>query len=109
MISCRISDQLCIALTSIVCIVMLGSTTMSAQLADPASRSQLLSNPPEARSPIDLSAINDPQTGKAAFSFDGREVPPVIRALPGEDSRLPWHQAVSRFQSIRSAAGAVRC
>lgn len=95
MISCRISDQLCIALTSIVCIVMLGSTTMSAQAADPASRSQLLSNPPEARSPIVLTAINDPQTGKAAFSFDGHEVPPVIRALPGEDIRITYANAMS--------------
>jgi hypothetical protein len=45
--------------------------------------SPLLSNPPEARSPVTLTAINDPQTGKAAFLFERREDPPVIRASQG--------------------------
>ena len=29
---------------------------------------------------IELKAINDPATGKGAFVFEGREVPPVVRA-----------------------------
>jgi hypothetical protein len=41
-------------------------------------------DPPETRSPASLKAINDPGTGKTAFSFDGREDPPVIRVNPGE-------------------------
>jgi hypothetical protein len=48
------------------------------------SKPALLSDAPEARSPVSLKAINDPHTGKAAFSFNGREDPPVIRATPGE-------------------------
>jgi suppressor of ftsI len=95
MISCRISNPLYIALTRIACIVMVGSITMSAQVVDPAGRSDIVANPPEAHSPIDLSAINDPHTGKAAFSFDGREVPPVIRALPGEDIRITYANTMS--------------
>ena len=55
----------------------------------------VLSNPPDARSPLILKAVNDPQTGKGAFSFDGREDPPVIRAGPGEDIRLTYTNAMS--------------
>src|ERR1700723_3059790 len=55
----------------------------------------LVPNPPEARSPVSLKAINDPHTGKAAFSFEGREDPPVIRANPGEDIHLTYTNAMS--------------
>jgi suppressor of ftsI len=54
-----------------------------------------VSDPPETRSPVSLKAVNDPQTGKAAFSFDGREDPPVIRANPGQDIRLTYTNAMS--------------
>jgi suppressor of ftsI len=59
------------------------------------SQPVLVSDPPETRSPVSLKAVNDPQTGKAAFSFDGREDPPVIRANPGEDIRLTYTNAMS--------------
>ena len=39
------------------------------------SKPILLSDPPETRSPGSLKAINDPNTGNAAFSFDGQEDP----------------------------------
>ena len=55
----------------------------------------VLSNPPDARSPLSLTAVNDPQTGKGAFSFDGREDSPVIRVRPGEDLRLTYINAMS--------------
>jgi suppressor of ftsI len=55
----------------------------------------LLADPPEARSPVSLKAINDPHTGKAAFSYEGREDPPVIRAHPGEDLHLTYTNAMS--------------
>ena len=55
----------------------------------------VVSNPPDARSPLILKAVNDPQTGKGAFSFDGREDPPVIRARPGEDIRLTYTNGMS--------------
>ena len=59
------------------------------------SKPVLVSDPPETRSPVSLEAINDPDTGKAAFSFDGREDPPVIRANPGEDIHLTYTNAMS--------------
>jgi hypothetical protein len=57
---------------------ILGGIVLAAQAI--AAQSQiaappLLSNPPEARSPFVLTAVNDPRTGKGAFSFEGREIP----------------------------------
>ena len=79
-------------------ITLLGSLRIAAQGftdSGQTSTTPLLSNPPEARSPVVLSAINDPSTGKAAFLFKGREDPPVIRAKPGEDIRLTYLNAMS--------------
>jgi len=68
-------------------LILLGSMSLPAQVTAAPSQTALplLSNPPEARSPIVLTAINHPHTGKGVFSFDRREDPPVIRANPGED------------------------
>jgi suppressor of ftsI len=60
-----------------------------------APKPMLVSAPPETRSPVLLKAINDPDTGKAAFSFDGREDPPVIRANPGDEIRLTYTNEMS--------------
>jgi FtsP/CotA-like multicopper oxidase with cupredoxin domain len=77
---------------------ILGGILLAAQAAAAQSQSAptpLLSNPPEARSPFVLTAVSDPRTGKGAFSFEGREDPPVIRAFPGEDIRLTYINAMS--------------
>ncbi|MGA7106983.1 MAG: multicopper oxidase domain-containing protein [Terracidiphilus sp.] len=92
----------------VMCIAMLGSLRTAAQgLTDSGQTStpSLLSNPPEARSPIVLMAINDPGTGKAAFLFKGREEPPVIRAKPGEDIRLVYVNAMSSESHERCIDG----
>jgi FtsP/CotA-like multicopper oxidase with cupredoxin domain len=91
-----------------VCVAILGSMPLTA--ADVNAQSQiapqpLLSSPPEARSPIVLTAINDSQTGKSAFSFKGREDPPVIRASPGEDIRLTYINAMSTDSHERCIDG----
>jgi suppressor of ftsI len=70
-----------------------------------ASRPPLLSDPPETRSPFVLRAINDPDTGKAAFSFAGRENPPVIRARPGEDIRLTYINEMSTHSQEKCVDG----
>ena len=54
-----------------------------------------LPSSPEVRSPFVLRAINDPQTGKSAFSFAGQEIPPVIRTSPGQDIRLTYQNQMS--------------
>ena len=94
----RLAPLMMNSLACLICLELFGSMRLTAQVA--ADQSQiapppLLSNPPETRSPIVLTAINDPSTGKAAFSFGGREDPPVIRARPGEDIRLTYVNAMS--------------
>ena len=51
---------------------------------------------PEARSPITLMAVNDPMTGTSAFSFAGKEIPPVIRAQPGSEVNIEYLNKMSR-------------
>jgi suppressor of ftsI len=92
----------------LMCFAVLGSLPLAAQvvatprdIAPPA----LLSNPPDAHSPIVVTAINDPHTGKAAFSFQGLEDPPVIRASPGEDIRLTYVNAMSTDSHERCIDG----
>src|ERR1035438_819886 len=108
MISSRTSIMRTISFACVMCIAMLGSMQIAAQAftaSHQTSTPPLLSNPPEARSPIVLSAINDPNTGKAAFSFNGREDPPVIRANPGEDIRLTYVNAMSTDSHERCIDG----
>jgi FtsP/CotA-like multicopper oxidase with cupredoxin domain len=58
-------------------------------------RADPVSDPPETRSPVILKAINDPETGKAAFSYRGQEDPPVIRAKPGQHIRVTYVNEMS--------------
>ena len=84
--------------TGALSLLFIGGGSLMAQVAATPSQitsQPLLSSPPEARSPISLTAINDPRTGKSAFSFAGRQEPPVIRAYPGEDIRLTYLNAMS--------------
>jgi FtsP/CotA-like multicopper oxidase with cupredoxin domain len=67
--------------------------------------SALLPEAAEVRSPLTLSAINDPQTGKAAFLFEGREDPPVIRVSPGEDIRLTYTNQMSTHSQEQCVGG----
>jgi suppressor of ftsI len=82
----------------LTCLSLLCCVQMRAQ-APPkpvkVSEQMLLSDPPSTRSPLLLTAVNDPHTGKAAFSFDGREDAPVIRVRPGEPIRLTYMNAMS--------------
>jgi suppressor of ftsI len=84
-------------LRCLICLGVLSGVPLLAQgLPTTTSVAQsVVSNPPNVRSPVVLKAINDPQTGKAAFSFAGQEVPPVIRANPGEDIRLTYVNQMS--------------
>jgi FtsP/CotA-like multicopper oxidase with cupredoxin domain len=61
-----------------------------AKLSVDVSHGSILPDPPEVRSPFVLYAVTDSETDKAAFSFAGQEIPPLIRARPGEDIRLTY-------------------
>jgi suppressor of ftsI len=67
----------------------LGVEVLSAQVASPPIGAPL-PKPPDARTPLVLSAVNDPTSGRGAFSFAGREVPPVIRVSPGQKLRITY-------------------
>src|SRR5208337_4186658 len=97
MISSRVFVGCRASLACLLCFVILGSVrTVTQFVAAPGPVDSLpLPNPPEAHSPIVLAAVNDPSTGRAAFLFKGREVPPVIRAAPGEEIRLTYVNAMS--------------
>jgi hypothetical protein len=84
------------SIACLMCCAMLGSIQLAAQLASPGhiASSPLVSNPLEAHSPIVLTAVNDPLTGKTAFSYNGREDRPVIRVNPGEGIRLTYVNAI---------------
>jgi suppressor of ftsI len=83
----------CLTCLGIFCSVQLGAQGPPSAIT--VSKPVMVSDPPETRSPVSLKAVNDPRTGKAAFSFDGREDPPVIRANPGEDIQLTYTNAMS--------------
>ena len=94
--------------TCLMCVAVIGCMSLMAPVVNAQSQVASrppLSSPPEARSPIALMAINDPQTGKTAFSFNGREDPPVIRANPGEDIRLTYVNAMSTDSHERCIDG----
>ena len=55
----------------------------------------LLPDQPEVRSGFVLLAVTNPQTDKSAFSFAGQEIPPVLRASPGQDIRLTYRNEMS--------------
>ena len=86
------------AVIGIVCFALAGGLPLSGQVVSPAQHAvfgDVFANPPEAHSPLALTAINDPKTGQAAFEFGGREDPPVIRATPGEDIQIAYVNAMS--------------
>jgi FtsP/CotA-like multicopper oxidase with cupredoxin domain len=55
-----------------------------------------LPNLPEATSRLTLLAVNDPVTGKSAFSFEGKEIPPLIRSSPGSTIEIEYLNRMSR-------------
>src|SRR6202453_4009074 len=55
----------------------------------------LLPAPPQVVAPFQLRAINDPATGKGTFVFQGHEVPPVVRAVPGGTIQVEYINQMS--------------
>jgi suppressor of ftsI len=54
---------------------------------------------PDVSSPVTLRAVNDPVTGLAAFSFEGREIPPVLHARPGSVLQVTYENAMSNHSN----------
>ena len=57
-------------------------------------RAQTVADPPEAHSPVALGAVVDKESGRAAFTFEGKEQAPVIRANPGESIKVTYKNSM---------------
>jgi len=66
---------------------------------------RIVSDPPEARSPITLLAVSNRASGRGAFAFEGKEQAPVIRAMPGESIRITYRNAMSAASAEKCATG----
>jgi suppressor of ftsI len=75
--------------------ILPNSHALASPPPDSATRTASVIDPPAARSPILLRAINDPRSGKAAFSYQGTEEPPVIRASPGRTVKITYQNDMS--------------
>jgi FtsP/CotA-like multicopper oxidase with cupredoxin domain len=58
-----------------------------------------LPDPPQIVTSFELHAINDPARDDGAFVFEGREVPPVIRAVPGGAIHFDYVNQMSKKSS----------
>jgi suppressor of ftsI len=79
---------------TLIAVVLQATTLLAAQEQGPPQNVPLPVLP-EVRSPFVLEAVNDPVSGKAAFSYKGAEVPPVIRVSPGQKIRLTYFNHMS--------------
>ena len=70
----------------------------------PFTMAHTVTDPPSAHSPVTLSAVTD-SAGRTAFSFEGREESPVIRATPGESIRITYHNEMSATIHAKCATG----
>src|SRR5919197_5123545 len=66
---------------------------------------QIVTDPPEARSPVTLLAVSDRESGRVAFAFAGTEQAPVLRALPGESIRITYTNAMAPASTEKCATG----
>lgn len=75
---------------------------------DSVNHSVVVTDPPEVRSPFVLYAVNDPKTGKSAFLFQGKEIPPVIRTSPGSEVHLTYVNHLSNESQEQCVDGRCR-
>jgi FtsP/CotA-like multicopper oxidase with cupredoxin domain len=78
---------------SIICVATVNGQSIRPPIGTP------LPDPPQVVTSFELQAINDPATGKGAFVFEGHEVPPVVRAVPGGVIQLEYVNQMSRSSS----------
>lgn len=80
---------------AVACVLLLGGYAVRGQDSLQFGTGAPLPDIPEVRSPVTLLAVNDPVTGKAAFSYAGEETAPVIRANPGSKITLDFQNHMS--------------
>ena len=55
-----------------------------------SGQDHVVADPPEVRGPFTLTAVHDAATGRNAFAYESRMVPPVIRVSPGSAIMLRY-------------------
>jgi suppressor of ftsI len=86
--------------------LLLGCSSQGAAPSDWAFVSQgPLPELPIARGPLTLKAVNDPHSGKGSFSYEDREIPPVIHVSPGEALRIDYRNHMSPHSTEQCATG----
>src|SRR5271156_1756070 len=89
--------------TAYVMVLMAGISIIWTANLDGQAIQRLVGTPlpdlPQVASPFELRAINDPVTGKGTFVFEGHEIPPVIRAVPGGTIQLEYVNQMSNSSS----------
>src|SRR6202451_1598655 len=78
---------------SIICVATVNGQSLRPPIGPPVP------DPPQVVTSFELQAINDPATGKGAFVFEGHEVPPVVRAVPGGVILLEYVNQMSKSSS----------
>jgi suppressor of ftsI len=83
-----------------VCAAIWGAVALcglsnASRALEAASQATPVLDPPAARSPVVLDAVNDRETGRAAFRFQGEESPPVIMAYPGETLTIVYRNEMA--------------
>jgi suppressor of ftsI len=78
-------------------LLVVGGLAVQAQVATQSQYGMGVPLPemPEVRSPFTLFAVNDPITGKSTFFYNGREIAPVIRAVPGSQIKVDYLNRMS--------------
>jgi FtsP/CotA-like multicopper oxidase with cupredoxin domain len=67
----------------------------AARASEAANQGVAVMDPPIARSPVELYAANDRESGRATFRFRGEESPPVIMANPGQTLVIVYRNEMS--------------
>ncbi len=105
-------DPLTHSKTAVVIVAIAGllqcGPALHAQQPGPWGSGVLLPQLPVARSPFVLSAVTDPTTGRASFSYRGAQTPPVIRTAPGRTIHLVYENHMSTHSTELCVDGPCR-
>ena len=65
-------------------------TAIALRVPFATEQDRLVPDPPEAGTPVILTAATDPVTGKSEFRYEGSNTPPVMRVWPGSTLKVEY-------------------
>jgi FtsP/CotA-like multicopper oxidase with cupredoxin domain len=74
-----------LGLATVRWVTLIGLSTISANGQD-----RILPELPEVNTPVTLTAVSDPVTGKSGFRYRGDNIPPVMRVPPGSSLKVEY-------------------